>query len=377
LSLVSSLFTLPAQSLFDICHTSFASSPGIDPFDPQLKTLMFRLHVAIGCCESIEILHQQQPPICHGDVKGQNFLLHSDFMIKIADLELASRCFQGNNEDMESKTSSSYQIAQLRLLSQSVTPDDPEYRISETYNWLAPEVIVGQAQTPSSDIYSLAMTMFEVLTDQVPFHELNISSKFEPEELKHQICHHNVRPGSSQICEEMDILLSSMWKKEQSDRPNIAAVLLRLRSIACQLLFGPLEFTIINNDDQMAESLFGDIEKSGLAGAVLDASPPFRIKFVSSKWQEVCGWSSAAVVNKTVLQCLRGPRTNATRTRNLKRALALDAFFVSGCVHYRENGAAQLHVFSTTKLKCPTALAARPNKSFPKLILLRSATMIL
>ena len=55
--------------------------------------MLFRLNLAIGCCESVQVLHQQNPIVVHGDIKGQNFLLNDDHMVKIADLELASRCY--------------------------------------------------------------------------------------------------------------------------------------------------------------------------------------------------------------------------------------------------------------------------------------------
>ena len=387
-------------SLFDICHsdTTLSKNPladltssGIKKFNKNQKTLLFRLNLAIGCCESVQVLHQQNPIVVHGDIKGQNFLLNDDHMVKIADLELASRCYSMDsslhsptnspsnspsnsftrsssipqlNDDEEKKISSSsspQRLEQLRRLSQSVNASDPDYRISETYNWLAPEVINGFQATPSSDIYSLAMTLFEVFTDTVPYSNLLKSARFHADELKHSICIQNIRPGSSGI-EEIDDLLHKMWNKNYKTRPSISIVLKELRTIICHLLFGELNFFKTTENDLIYIAL----EQSNLTAAVLDASPPFRVKYVTKKWEKECGWKSSQIQNKTIMQCMRGPRTNSTRSRNLKQALALGDFFVSSCVHYRSDGKPMLHIFSTTPLK----------GTHPK-VLLRSATMML
>ena len=377
--------------------TFVPSMPGLTTFSLQNKTMLFRLHLAIGCAESVEVLHQQNPAVVHGDIKSQNFLMSSELMVKIADLELASRCLQSSSSsssnsmsnsmsnsnsnsnsmssgggggggegegegggengvpggdlflrgvDKESKTTMS-SMDQLRRLSQSMSPDDPEYRISETFNWLAPEVINGHSQTPSSDVYSLAMTLYEVFTDTVPYGHLQLSSKFDSDALKHEICTNGVRPGSCNVSQEMDLLLQKMWHQDQSVRPDSATVLKNLKMNACHYLFGELKFVDVGDDRNM---LFAAIESSGLCGAVLDAVPPFRVQFVSEKWQSVCGWPAEEIVGKTIFDCLRGPLSNQTRTRNFKLALALRTFFYSGCVHYTKSGAPMLHVFSTTLL---------------------------
>jgi serine/threonine protein kinase len=427
-----------------------SSASDFEHFDIQSKkSLLFRLHCAIGCAESVQILHQQCPAVVHGDIKGQNFLLHNDFMVKIADLELASRCLQGvsrinsrsslgregdgrngsgtsgggsgggggggsvgghgtglgdnGNHRNENDTIdirmvndrnhygstkfSKRSMEEMRRLSQSLDPDDPQYRISETFNWLAPEVIDGHRNSPSSDIYSLGMTLYEVFTDTVPFHDLQLSSKFDSDKLKHAICTQGVRPGTvngnnnrnnnrnstnrggSDDLHAIDALLARMWSQDRSERPDSATVVSSLRAITCKLLFGELLFTHCGEgdcNDIVNYPLYQKIETSELSAAVLDASPPFRVKYVSATWQKEMGWSSNNIVNKTLFECLRGPKTNNTRTRNLKTALALGDFFVSGCVHYDGNGDPLLHVFSITPLA-----GSRP------LVLLRSVSMSL
>ena len=61
-------------------------------------SLALRMHLALGCAEAVQSLHAQSPPVVHGDIKSQNFLLHDDFLVKVADLELASRCLQGGRD---------------------------------------------------------------------------------------------------------------------------------------------------------------------------------------------------------------------------------------------------------------------------------------
>ena len=69
--------------------------------------MLFRLHLAICCAESVEVLHQQNPAVVHGDIKSQNFLMSSELMVKIADLELASRCLQSSSSSSSNSMSNS------------------------------------------------------------------------------------------------------------------------------------------------------------------------------------------------------------------------------------------------------------------------------
>jgi serine/threonine protein kinase len=38
------------------------------------------------------------------------------------------------------------------------------------FNWIAPEVLVGELYTQASDVYSLALVLWEIIASEVPFH---------------------------------------------------------------------------------------------------------------------------------------------------------------------------------------------------------------
>jgi serine/threonine protein kinase len=343
-------------------------------------SLALRMHLALGCAEAVQSLHAQSPPVVHGDIKSQNFLLHDDFLVKVADLELASRCLQGGRDVFSNNPYSggigggdaaggmmstparaaersafmqrANGINKLRRLSQSLTPSDPDYTIPEVANWLAPEVLDGHTQSPRSDVYSLAMTLFEVFTDSVPFSHLKLSSKFEGDALKHYICTEGVRPIAPRehpLPPPIEDLLARMWHTDRSLRPDAASVVRSLRGIAGRLLFG--ELSVLHHGDELNSLAIGArVEAAGLCACVLDSRPPFRVQYATHKWQDACGWPLDSIVDKTLFETLKGPLTNASRMASFKQALALGDFHFSGNVHYSETGKPFLHLISVSPL---------------------------
>lgn len=118
-----------------------------------------KLRLLRGCAAAIAFLHSQRPPILHLDLKSPNFLLSktSDgtLIVKCADFELSREyvTLEGEGAGMASGSAMT------------------GFRVPDTVNWLAPEIILGQAYNDKADVYALAMTMWEVLTNRVPFED--------------------------------------------------------------------------------------------------------------------------------------------------------------------------------------------------------------
>ncbi|HYG75121.1 MAG TPA: serine/threonine-protein kinase [Planctomycetota bacterium] len=84
--------------------------------------------------------------ILHRDVKSENILIRSsDGVVKILDLGLAAL-----EADAREETASSQSI-------------------SGTLGFLAPELLLGQAPTPASDVYAIGATLCELLTGTLPY----------------------------------------------------------------------------------------------------------------------------------------------------------------------------------------------------------------
>ncbi len=91
-------------------------------------------------CEALEFAHQRQ--IVHRDVKPENILVTGDHMVKVTDFGIA-------------KLTSAVTVTSDRIVG------TPEY--------ISPEQAKGEEVRPASDIYSLGVVLYELLTGQVPF----------------------------------------------------------------------------------------------------------------------------------------------------------------------------------------------------------------
>lgn len=106
-----------------------------------------RIFLALGCARGLEALHNFSSTLCHRDIKSFNFLVDGQLIAKIADLELGVNCEQGD-------------ITSLHMSSENAT----------TSSWQAPEVISTGNYTQASDVYSLALVLWEIIaTSKISF----------------------------------------------------------------------------------------------------------------------------------------------------------------------------------------------------------------
>ncbi len=108
------------------------------------------LDIAIQVCEGLGLAHRAG--LVHCDIKPQNILLDSDLLAKIADFGIARA--------MASKTILG-DSSGTRPLEDETVWGSPQY--------VSPEQAAGEALTPSSDIYSTGIMLYEMLTGRLPF----------------------------------------------------------------------------------------------------------------------------------------------------------------------------------------------------------------
>lgn len=99
------------------------------------------LDISIQICAGIGYAHRAK--LVHCDVKSQNVLVTSDGRVKVADFGIA-RAF-----------------SDVSLPDANVIWGTPQY--------FAPEQAAGEPATPASDVYSIGIIMFEMLTGKLPF----------------------------------------------------------------------------------------------------------------------------------------------------------------------------------------------------------------
>jgi eukaryotic-like serine/threonine-protein kinase len=97
----------------------------------------------IQACAGIGYAHRAG--LVHCDVKPQNMLVTPDMRLKVADFGIA------------------------RALS-TIHPDEQSDVIWGSPQYFSPEQAAGAAPSPASDVYSLGIIMYEMLTGSLPFH---------------------------------------------------------------------------------------------------------------------------------------------------------------------------------------------------------------
>lgn len=159
-----------------------------------------------GVCMALSYLHEKG--WIHRDLKPENILLNRAGEIKLIDFSLATRFSQG--------------ITKLLGMGSRRT-------IQGTRTYIAPETILRKAVGPQTDIYSLGVMFFEILTGKTPF------QGFTPEDLLQK--HLRMPPPlpsavNDNLTPEIDQLLLAMLAKKPKDRPaSVNDIYMEIRRI--------------------------------------------------------------------------------------------------------------------------------------------------
>uniref|UniRef100_A0A6B2KXU7 Protein kinase domain-containing protein n=1 Tax=Arcella intermedia TaxID=1963864 RepID=A0A6B2KXU7_9EUKA len=177
---------LPLDSLYDWLR----KKPVID--------WPLRLRIVNDIASAMTYLHTFKPPILHRDLKTPNILLASsnpeaDVVAKITDFGTATKLF----------SSFKGQTAKEREV---VNP-----------TWLSPEVILGSNYQIASDVYPIALIMWELLTGSHPFEEFDQKFNSGLEELIIK----GARPTIPSSCpEKYKLLIMACWEHNYEKRPT-------------------------------------------------------------------------------------------------------------------------------------------------------------
>ncbi len=156
-----------------------------------------RLELFRGVCAAVQHAHQRL--IVHRDLKPSNILVQSDGSPKLLDFGIA------------------------KLLDDPAGPG-PERTLTQT-GWLlmtpdyaSPEQVRGETITVASDIYSLGVVLYELLTGDRPYRLKNYS----PAEIQQLVCTAEVPAPSSQVTKA-----SRLRRQLSGDLDNVLLMALR------------------------------------------------------------------------------------------------------------------------------------------------------
>jgi serine/threonine protein kinase len=149
----------------------------------------------LGALEACEVMLQltsgvqyiHNHGLVHRDIKPDNLFYLSDGSVKIADFGISTQIGEKNTSDA----------------------------VSGTIFYTAPEILLGGASTPSSDIYSMGVVFYEILVGNVPFEGKN------PEEVAiKQIKNHFPTPSSTvpSIPKALDKIVIKSCRKRPEER---------------------------------------------------------------------------------------------------------------------------------------------------------------
>ena len=119
----------------------YVDGDSLDKIAPKLNIIQ-KLDILISAANGIAYLHSKG--IIHRDIKPENILVSKDLnTVKIADLGISKVVYW--------------------------KPITQEGQILGTPAYMAPELFEGKSDDPRIDIYAFGITMYEVLTHNVPF----------------------------------------------------------------------------------------------------------------------------------------------------------------------------------------------------------------
>lgn len=156
--------------------------------------------IGLDVARGMSYLHQMG--IVHRDLKASNLLIDEHCVVKVADFGVSR--FQDDKGLMTAETG--------------------------TYRWMAPEVIEHRQYDFTVDIYSFAVTLWELLTGKVPYNHLT------PLQAAVGVVQKRLRPEIPESCPpDLAMLLQECWDQEPALRPDFSTVITRLQEVQRRL----------------------------------------------------------------------------------------------------------------------------------------------
>lgn len=152
--------------------------------------------ITLQLAEGMRHIHDQG--FIHRDLKSLNIFIDNAYNIKVGDFGLACH----------------------------VTDTHASSEISGTYQYMAPEVLKGEAPSFKSDVYSFAVILCEMVSGVPPFHGLDARAAAD------RVVNEDLRPSIPMSCKRSYVdLIQKCWGTVPSTRPSFAQLTEQITTI--------------------------------------------------------------------------------------------------------------------------------------------------
>ena len=173
-----------------------------EPLDDKMEREPLSLKTALAMIEQAAegLAEAHAHGIVHRDVKPQNMIVNSRGQLKILDFGLAKQMPSSDSVDNEAQTAT--------LLSKPGL-------VVGTMPYMSPEQVKGEPLDASSDIFSLGVTLYEMLAGKHPFKDKSAPVTMSRILMGEPIA---TEQFETQVSPEIQTLLSKMLRKDRAER---------------------------------------------------------------------------------------------------------------------------------------------------------------
>ena len=223
------------------------------------------LHIAKKIAAALEMAHKNN--LVHCDIKPHNILVTANGAVKVADFGIARA-----------------------VSSSTLTYNDT---VVGSVHYFSPEQAKGTAITPKSDVYSLGVVLYEMLTGQLPFDgstPVGIALKHLQEDAL------SLRSIDESIPGKIDAIVMRAMDKNRDNRPDSTAMFKMIEAVEKEVVLGTVndketddpfatmvipKVKVSEETDEDDEEYYDDEEEEGTLDSVKHLFRSKRFKIIA------------------------------------------------------------------------------------------------
>lgn len=283
--------------------------------DEKRLSISERLKLFRDVCSAVSYAHGQQ--VIHRDLKPSNILVTKNGVPKLLDFGIAKILRSDNLNETTEITETAFRIM------------TPEYA--------SPEQIKGERVTASSDVYSLGVVLYELLTGRPPY---KVKSR-RPEEIARVICEDEpVRPSTA-ISSYVEVAPTDSVKSQLTTQEYISEARSSVPENLRRALRGDLDNIVLMALSKNPQERYSSVEEFSLDISRYLEGSPVRARKANAAYQ------SAVLLKRNVI---RNWRLSVVLLLSLSLALASFGFAIYQLTSRSESVAATSSIKSIAVL---------------------------